>query len=642
MKTISRWIIFSLPCVLIVAWGGAALATPPTDVSVVSNPEAIAESDYGHDDADENTLADGSDTSYSFDRPSAEEASIKTCTRSDGTETTCYPTIIASYSMNHDMESFSSPAIESTAEEEGIWFDMNAAYHVDSSAFGNSWGGKEQVGDGDVVTYLPIVFSGKVSGTTSVTACDAFLDNTTTRCESNTVFVESNGFPTTHNMMVGIASWQQQVPLPQAYTGDNAWQIPLNPELSDNPISGKTGLFRGAIALAVNGVPIFNALNNRGDDAFLAGELDEWGGHSGRADDYHYHVAPLHLQEVVGTDHPIAYGLDGFPIYGLTEPDGSPVVNLDEYNGHMDNDGNYHYHATETYPYINGGMRGVVTYENGQVEPQPLTKGIRPAGEPLQGAKITSFSQTTSSAYTLKYTLNNETYTVNYTIKNGTYTFEFIDPAGKSTVKTYTSGNGGTPGTNTFRLEAWADNWFAAYLGEELIIEDSVPITTERSFNSETTTFKGSYPLQLNVILKDYIENDTGLEYIGSNRQQMGDGGFIMQVTDLSSNKVVAVSNAEWACTVIHEAPLNKSCAKEANPVAGVAPCEFTSLDEPEGWKSTDFVDSSWTATTVHSAAAVSPKDGYNEISWDDSAQFIWGPDLETNNTILCRVKVTE
>ena len=67
----------------------------------------------------------------------------------------------------------------------------------------------------------------------------------------------------------------------------------------------------------MNGVPIFNAPNNRGEDAFLIGELDDWGGHAGRADDYHYHAAPLHLQEIVGDAAPIAYALDGYPIYGL-------------------------------------------------------------------------------------------------------------------------------------------------------------------------------------------------------------------------------------------------------------------------------------------------------------------------------------
>jgi len=274
--------------------------------------------------------------------------------------------------------------------------------------------------------------------TPALTPCNAFLENTETRCEASTAFIESNGLPTTHNMMIGIFSWQQQVPLPQAYAGSNAWQIPLEPELASNPISGENNLFRGAIALAVNGVPIFNALNNRGDDAFLAGELDEWGGHSGRADDYHYHIAPTHLQDLVGIDHPIAYGLDGFPIYGLTERDGSTVTNLDEYNGHFDESGNYHYHATETYPYINGGMRGVVAYRDGQVDPQPQAFPIRSAGEPLQGAAITGFLQTGENAYSLQYTLNNASYTVNYSIVNGSYIFEFIDPQGNRTVETYT------------------------------------------------------------------------------------------------------------------------------------------------------------------------------------------------------------
>ena len=197
-----------------------------------------------------------------------------------------------------------------------------------------------------------------------------------------------------------------------------------------------------------------------------------------------------------------------------------------------------------------------------------------------------------------------------------------------------------TGGANTFKLEAWADNWFAAYLGDELIIEDSVSITTERSFNAEAVTFEADYPLHLNFILKDYKENDTGLEYIGANNQQMGDGGFIMQLTDTGTGDVVAVSGGDWACQVVHEAPLDKSCEGESNPVAGSAPCDFVDLGEPDGWKSADFDDSSWTATTVHSASAVGVKDGYNQVSWNSSAQIIWGPDLETDNTILCRVVV--
>ncbi len=199
-----------------------------------------------------------------------------------------------------------------------------------------------------------------------------------------------------------------------------------------------------------------------------------------------------------------------------------------------------------------------------------------------------------------------------------------------------------TEGTVSFQLDGWADNWFAAYLGEELIVEDSVSITTERSFNAETVTFNADYPLHLNFILKDFKENDTGLEYIGAGNQQMGDGGFIMQLTDTSSNQVVAVSDSSWKCMVIHNAPLDKSCEDVSSPVAGEGACSFESLDEPADWKSADFDDSGWASASVHNSSAVGPKDGYDRISWASNAQFVWGPDLETNNTVLCRVTIAQ
>jgi len=249
--------------------------------------------------------------------------------------------------------------------------------------------------------------------------------------------VESNGLPA-HNMMVGITSWQQQVPLAMTYKGSNAWQLPKKPALADNPVSAKTSLFRGAIALAVNGVPIFNALNNRGEDAFLVGELDKWGGHCGRADDYHYHVAPLHLATIVGSAKPIAYALDGFAIYGSTEPDGSTMKKLDEYNGHVGTDGVYHYHGTTTYPYINGGMRGVIRGVVGdQVDPQPSTKPLRPAGTPLQGATITNFSSPKTGQYALEYSQAGKTGLVEYTVSDSAVAFTFTSPTGAVTTEKY-------------------------------------------------------------------------------------------------------------------------------------------------------------------------------------------------------------
>jgi len=263
-----------------------------------------------------------------------------------------------------------------------------------------------------------------------------FAATVTTTLSDGVWIIESDGMPS-HSMMTGIKSWQQQVPVPQPYSGANAWQIPSQPQLAEHPISARTSLYTGAIALAVNGVPIFNALNNRGDDAYLAGELDNWGGHSGRADDYHYHVAPLHLSERLGVDKPIAYALDGFAIYGTAEPDGSVVAELDEYNGH-DLGSGYHYHGTTTYPYINGGLRGVVHVTGDQIEPQPALHPFRPPGEPLRGASITSFTTNAPGKYELTYSLNGGVGAVAYALSGSAVTFTYTDPSGTTRQENYT------------------------------------------------------------------------------------------------------------------------------------------------------------------------------------------------------------
>ena len=250
-------------------------------------------------------------------------------------------------------------------------------------------------------------------------------------------YVESNSMPD-HRMMVGITAWQQQVPIPQPYFGDNAWRIPLEPVVATNPLSAKSHFFRGAIALAANGVPIFNPIKNDGrTDTLLAGELDEFGGHCGRGDDYHYHIAPTHLQDIVGKDKPIAYALDGYPIYGYTEPDGSEVRGLDEFNGHTTLGLGYHYHATKTYPYLNGGFHGEVKEVDGQVDPQPRSGGVREALPPLRGAKITGFDSKDNKSYSVKVEVGREIRYVNYVLnKDGSVKFDFVD--GKGNVKTET------------------------------------------------------------------------------------------------------------------------------------------------------------------------------------------------------------
>ncbi len=256
-----------------------------------------------------------------------------------------------------------------------------------------------------------------------------------TRSDGKFFFVEGNGIPD-HPLMVGIRAWQQQVPLPQPYTGDNAWRIPLQPVPAATPASTRNRFLRGAIAVAVNGIPIFNPLNNRGDDAFAIGELDDYGGHCGRADDYHYHIAPLHLEKIVGKGKPVAWALDGYPVYGLTEPDGSPLQPLDACHGHDDPVIGYHYHAAEKYPYLIGAFHGEVTERDGQVDPQPRAQGVREALPPLRGARIVGFEFTSPTARKLTYDVDGRKGTVEYSLgADGSVSFRHTDPQGRSTTE---------------------------------------------------------------------------------------------------------------------------------------------------------------------------------------------------------------
>lgn len=275
--------------------------------------------------------------------------------------------------------------------------------------------------------------------------------------DNNYMYIESDGMPNIP-MMVGITSWQQQVPIPQNYRGDNKWVVPKNPAKAQEAMSLKNNFFKGAVGVGLDGVPIFNALNNRGEDAYLAGELDEYGGHSGRADDYHYHIAPTYINKKLGNGCPIAIMLDGYFLYGFNEPNGTPVnySQLDSSMGHEHDNLTYHYHASKNCPYINQAMHGEVQLEktrnNELAIVQPRTTPIRPFLQPLRGAMITGFMQDReNNSYALKYSYWDKPYTLKYSKNGSTWTFLIPDHKGNVLTETYTEGGqrGGSPQKNS-------------------------------------------------------------------------------------------------------------------------------------------------------------------------------------------------
>lgn len=196
------------------------------------------------------------------------------------------------------------------------------------------------------------------------------------------------------------------------------------------------------------------------------------------------------------------------------------------------------------------------------------------------------------------------------------------------------------PTATGITAEIWADNWFEMYVDGAKVLEDSVPITTERSFNAETTNLTSKPTMTVAFMVKDFKENDTGLEYIGTDRQQMGDGGFIAQFRDNATGKIIGATDSKMRCLVVQRAPTDRACAKERSPVAGKGSCGFVETPIPENWTAADFDDSDWPTAVEHSARDVSPKDGYDEISWDSAAKLIWSDDLVQDNTLLCRMTV--
>lgn len=216
---------------------------------------------------------------------------------------------------------------------------------------------------------------------------------------------------------------------------------------------------------------------------------------------------------------------------------------------------------------------------------------------------------------------------------------ETTEPTGTDEAAVSEQATGDDAATSgSFQIEVWADNWMAVYVDGVLIGEDSVSITTERSFNSEVFTFDAALPFTMAIEAKDFKETDSGIEYIGENNQQMGDGGIIAQVTNLSTGEIVAVTDAGWAALVVHQAPLNTECVNDADPDST---CEFLIIDTPSDWTSAAFDDSEWSSATVWSASDVDPKQGYDEIDWDGSAELIWGTDLEVDNTVLLRQTIS-
>jgi YHYH protein len=135
-------------------------------------------------------------------------------------------------------------------------------------------------------------------------------------------------------------------------------RIPLAPKsaaATDTPL--------GPIGVAVNGVVFYNQYAaGRQPLGMEILSFDRYNGHPTPAAQYHYHFEPLWIT-AASKSRLIGVLLDGFPVYGPQDSDGRAPTDLDSCHGHVAvtpefASGIYHYHTSDTVPYIAGCYRG--------------------------------------------------------------------------------------------------------------------------------------------------------------------------------------------------------------------------------------------------------------------------------------------
>ena len=212
-------------------------------------------------------------------------------------------------------------------------------------------------GSGANNTELPAGFSNFISEYTDVYISGDY------------VVVESTGVPNHPSPYWGeghsnyITPHSGMVVNPNKISQQNyKFYIPLIPSVSSSVSSTPLG----PIGVSISGVPFFNQYagpNNQPLDNEIA-SFDNYDGHPQQSGQYHYHWEPKYLTSNGASSMLIGYSLDGFPVYGPTEQaTGQFPSDLDELNGHSHatneyNDGTYHYHATTNSPYLIGGFKG--------------------------------------------------------------------------------------------------------------------------------------------------------------------------------------------------------------------------------------------------------------------------------------------
>lgn len=205
---------------------------------------------------------------------------------------------------------------------------------------------------------VPDVFK-KMYGATSVTTDGTYITIKTTGLPDHTSVYYATNNALYENFSGTTYGGYTFAKNPNAIASQTlTFKIPLAPAVATNHAATPMG----PIGVSINGVPFFNQYAAGG--AALGNEIvsfDQWWGHPQMTGQYHYHVEPKYLTTVKASKSALlGFLLDGFPVYGPLE-NGKTLVSadLDTYHGHTGAtaeypNGIYHYHISADAPYLNG------------------------------------------------------------------------------------------------------------------------------------------------------------------------------------------------------------------------------------------------------------------------------------------------
>lgn len=260
----------------------------------------------------------------------------------------------------------------------------------------------------------------------AASVADAGFDNdVTVTCTDSHAVLSSDTYPD-HDLMTGIISTNEQIPVPAEYGAP----VILAPTLGSTPLTRDA-----ALGVAVNGVPIYDYTGggemSQADlthhqarhDTLQTDQLDVCGGHAGRGDDYHYHAKPTCMIEQManaGDAAIIGWAFDGFPIYGDRNPNGTEISEgtLDVCNGQPDATFGYRYHTSPDSPYIVQCLMGEVPDFDSLPRVRPLSApsgiGAEPGRPPQGGVENLVFTQNDDGSRSMDYTYQGAPYFIRY------------------------------------------------------------------------------------------------------------------------------------------------------------------------------------------------------------------------------------